>query len=745
MFINCLPDPEFEDTSEPPRISPMDYALMACEQIVRQQIRTTTIHKVGQRNAFGILLYDTVRRKPHVFTDQLVVSPFSTQETPPEKAAKNLNEPTMEDPVAMDQDDEEETDNHYFDDTSPHGGGTDGTTTVHEFVPLKPPGIQTVRRIQLALDDVIHGRRFDVQAEYGHPTNETRSAPVDDGLSLPPLEWAFHEATQLLVKCGKKNKDTDDMMTPQDVRQICIFTNNDNPCCSSKELLDILKHRAQDVLDNEIEIIVWPFPKPNGKAFDYSLFYDCIGATTPAKVFDDSSQQVSAIKQEDGMEQNGDGAKALDTTISTTMGLETLVDCFISHVWKKARRSDAIVMLLPDWKQRRVDGQDVPVGIMVDLFKLIKIARTPAEVVIHQQTGRALSKATQMFPAGGGDILFEYRQSAQTSLRRRHYQEPGVQDRIRTYCSFGNDERVPMSHEDMMELKRASNATSTPSLIILGFKSVDDIPFYHMTDSSYFMYPNDEMVEGSCVAFANLHASMIRKGVVAIGELLTRTQSSSRLVAVYPIPEKSDGEQETTLPRPSGMLAVPLPFEDWIRAVEPDAAARATSEGGPDSDLATDELIRAFEDIVRKQTLQDAVIGEDFENAYLSDFWKYVERIALDEPAAPLQEYDTIVDEELVSKLVGREVETILSLLPEDVVPTKEGRKRDLVPDDSGIDWQEKLLSESIDSCTAVDLKKYLRSVGAMVSGRKGELVDRVTDHLRQQQPSKRLKQEDES
>ena len=93
---------------------------------------------------------------------------------------------------------------------------------------------------------------------------------------------------------------------------------------------------------------------------------------------------------------------------------------------------------------------------------------------------------------------------------------------IRYFAPFAC-ERVPMTKEDVLEIKRSSNADpGGASLILLGFKPVGSIPAAHTLENSYLVYPNDEKVVGSTVAFANLHAAMLRKKVLAIGELLTR-------------------------------------------------------------------------------------------------------------------------------------------------------------------------------------------------------------------------------
>jgi hypothetical protein len=59
-------------------------------------------------------------------------------------------------------------------------------------------------------------------------------------------------------------------------------------------------------------------------------------------------------------------------------------------------------------------------------------------------------------------------------------------------------------------------------------------------------------------------------------------------------------------------------------------------------------------------------------------------------------------------------------------------RKRKLVADDSGLDWEELYRTDALEDCKVPELKKYLRSVGEPVSGNKASLVLRITQHLQQ-------------
>jgi ATP-dependent DNA helicase 2 subunit 1 len=323
-------------------------------------------------------------------------------------------------------------------------------------------------------------------------------------------------------------------------------------------------------------------------------------------------------------------------------------------------------------------------------------------------------------------------------------------DRIRTYFELGG-ERIPMSGKDKLGIRMAGNANNAfASLILLGFKDKNAVPFTHTLEATHFVYPNDKRVEGSSSAFAHLHAAMLRKNVVAIGELLERANGTARLVAMSPLEEELcedeiNGEVVSRLKSPPGMVVVTLPFEDDMRAMEPDAAVRSLETGG--TAVATEKVVNAAMDLIQKQTLSNVEIGENFENAPLAKFWDYVEHVALGECLPAEEEYDTVVDTEGVLKVAGEQITALKESLPPDLVVKLEtaGSKRKIEPDDSGVDWELMFVEGRLSECKNDQLKKKLRSVpGAIkLSGNKFELVERVTEVLERELNGKQTMKEE--
>lgn len=327
---------------------------------------------------------------------------------------------------------------------------------------------------------------------------------------------------------------------------------------------------------------------------------------------------------------------------------------------------------------------------------------------------RLTEKVTQTVIKETGELL--------KSSDRGESQRSSVAE-IRQFAAFAS-ERVPLSKTEVAQIKALSNANDEASLILLGFKPVDAVPITHTIEYSYFVYPNDEAVRGSTEAFAHLHASMLRKKVLAIGELLTRSTATSRLVALYPQQEFHREDDDYQI-RPPGMIVVMLPFEDDIRTMEPDAG-----------DTATEEIVDKAEALIRHLKLEDVELGESFQNAALVEFWRYIESVALVTNLPPKEEFDTEVNEEDILDAAGSQLEALRDSLPADIKQenVKVAKKRkapEPVEDDSGMDWAQLYTTDELSSCKVADLKKYLRSVGARLSGKKEELVLRVSQSIK--------------
>ena len=355
-----------------------------------------------------------------------------------------------------------------------------------------------------------------------------------------------------------------------------------------------------------------------------------------------------------------------------------------------------------------------------------------------------LSRIQQIVSKEGSEVLRESRRVGTSSVSTVTIAVPP--NRFRTYVLFGG-EKIPITLDEKNTLKRAANANPEfASLILLGFRPAEELPpLHHTLEQAYFCHPSDERTSGSLAAFAHLHASMLRKNVLAVGELLTRATAVSRLVVMLPLAAETAEQDDNTevLQRPPGIMIVPLPFEEEVRAIGADAAVDSIRQDGVD--LASNEVVEAAARLVEKQTIQNFEVGESLENARHTKYWDYVEHVALEQPlSADQRQFDTILDPEVMRKVVGVEADAFAACLPDDAKPEPKMKKRKLDPyDESSSDtWEFVYLQGRLDDCTNATLQKKLHSYGEKKTGKKQDLIDRLLPHLQAEFDAKKVKED---
>lgn len=147
----------------------------------------------------------------------------------------------------------------------------------------------------------------------------------------------------LSTRCVKKRTASDKALP--DGKSLWIFTNDDNPTADDEEPL-LIEKATSDLLENDVDIHVWPMKTPFT-----TDFYDSILAApveTQENIFD----------------------------------MEELMDQ-IKREFRKHRVAFRLPMLLPNWRDHPEDP-----GIMIDFFRPIQIQKKPQPKTIHQETKR---------------------------------------------------------------------------------------------------------------------------------------------------------------------------------------------------------------------------------------------------------------------------------------------------------------------------------------------------------------------
>lgn len=329
MWKAVLPDPEFEEDL----LSPFDFTVKHLTDFLKYDIRLRSSWKSGRRNGFGLYLYNT-RQREHVEWDL----PVKRGKTAP--SAKNKTADTAPDGDDHFEDDEEGED--------PAFGAR--PSTVHEIIPLEPAGIQSVQTLKAIQEDVMGDRQFDVQEAYA-PTSENHDA------EHTALQAAFMSAAQIVqdAKCVHSKPKEDRL--PDRVR-VWVISNEDT-------LGEFTVTAAKDLVDNKVEISLFPLPRADKEAFDYERSY----ASLPSIV----------------CEAEGFTKKELLTWWAS--------DPFDgqSSVYKAVRPIHTLPMLWPGEQ----DTNEETAYLQLNWFRLVQTALRPSKICIHQETGVQLNGMIQ--------------------------------------------------------------------------------------------------------------------------------------------------------------------------------------------------------------------------------------------------------------------------------------------------------------------------------------------------------------
>ena len=701
--------------------SGIDLSIKLVQTLLQQTIEQTVIRKTGKRNGVGLLLYNTK----------------TTRENNGGKNENADNEDNESDDDDDKMDDDDDDDDEEMDDESTVDGDRASPqhieTTVHRLLDLKPPGIKHVQTLRKILVDK---RRQQQKSELDLKADFCPSLD-DPEPSIAPLQTALEEAQRMFLsaKCVRDSSKNRKGKDESDTKSIWIFTNQANPCSDEKNQL--IQNIANEAKEQRIRIIVWPLIDPTqGKTTTVeseeefeSPFFDSIVSEV---LFDDRLR--SFVDLQDGLE-----------------------GIYRSLAKKRRMYYGPMHILRPGTNVGNNRSIEDP-AIMIDWYSVVQLSRKPGKVAIDTASKRETVNIRMVLEKDTGKEVAKFWNKPTPEQREFQQSQISIQ-RFRQFSNFAN-ELVPITPSDMKKMNTNANGGYAPGLTILGFKPIDSIPWYHSISKAFIIFPNETDVKGSENAFLQLHAAMLRKKVLAVGEALQRETSQSRLVAVYPF--------EETDHLPPGMYVKTLPFEDDMRRLVPDAASAeldlqqkkftckvdigdpdkpgssldfvedALFSGSSEKDyvtgsIASEKLIQAATNLMNRQTISSAEIGEDFENAALTEFYSYLKSVAFD-TAKEENNYDTIVNKDAILKIAGEQIDAYRSSLPVDIerpkASTSRKRTKKLVPDDSGIDWFELFRMNEIGSCKVDQLKKYLRSVGLSTVGRKDDLIDRIEKSL---------------
>ncbi|KAL9188308.1 hypothetical protein ACHAXT_006686 [Thalassiosira profunda] len=553
--------------------------------------------------------------------------------------------------------------------------GMEELPATHELLELTPPGIEHVLCLQDCRphDDNTGGKKKwrDLGKEFARRKGE-KDAVEEEG-AVCTLEQGMKAAQKVFnyAKCvktpGPSSKD------PPDSKSVWIFTNRDDPLHGdddqrTHQRTKMMRTVRTDCRENNIAVHVMPLPKEGGVKFDRELFYN------------EFTSRDNRVEDEENFVQSEEGGGGV-------LDVEAIVNNFQMSARRK-RKYATVPLLLPGWKQR-----DSP-GIMLDLFGMVQVRSKPAKVSVHQEKNRMTNRVTKRVNKETGEVV--------EKEDLHHFAE---------LCG-----RVSVQPATIAKMKRASNSMEEAGLVLLGFRPMRLLPTTDLMARSALAISNNARVRGSGKALYNLKQSMVKKKVFAVGELLTRASATSRMIAMVPKNDETDG-----------FLIISLPYKEDVRAV-------AQSDIG----YADRSSVDSAKEMIAKSTLQfEDFAGSLPANPWLKHFFGYLESVSLGRPLGEVED-DAKMDAEMMRKTAGEEISSFSMSLPEDDVPVKKERKRkapgaaaaakpEFTKEAISERWQNRFKFDEIGDCTATELKEFLKGQGERVGGKKGDLVDRAT------------------
>jgi hypothetical protein len=327
---------------------------------------------------------------------------------------------------------------------------------------------------------------------------------------------------------------------------------------------------------------------------------------------------------------------------------------------------------------------------------------------------------------------------------------------VRTFLEFGS-ERVPFSTQDMLKVKQTCRSVpvdvAPAYLLLIGFRLAKDAatssfcPWYDRAfgPRSYLAYPNDDDAPGSRAAFGALHTSMIQKKVWAMGELVSTVRAMARLVIIIPQQEireylsSDERDQRTRQVQPPGFIISYLPYANDVRPVVTDHCVVPSAEGV----AAAEAMILAQENDSSSATRSSYPVdwSYDIPNPALNMFWDYMESVALGLPLPAVVD-ETLMDKAAILDAAKGEIEAFEATFPteEECLARFKSSKAAATVKKMNVSEFDPLQPEIMEDmarngtlnkkCTVQALKGFLKYVGLRVTGKKEDLVQRVTDHV---------------
>ncbi|KZT06069.1 ku70-like protein [Laetiporus sulphureus 93-53] len=294
-------------------------------------------------------------------------------------------------------------------------------------------------------------------------------------------------------------------------------------------------------------------------------------------------------------------------------------------------------------------------------------------------------------------------------------------DELRSFRTMGLDPSK-IAHPPTVSAVRLCCLMPIAAIRLLGFKDQSELAFEDNVKHSLFIYPDEMNYSGSKRTFSALLKTMLRKKKIALVLAVTRRNAIPTFYAMLPQAEKVE---EGGWHEPPGFHLIPLPFADDIRPAPITEGARAS-----------DELKDAARKWIDKLGVKNGTYPPDaYPNPALAYHNAQLEASAFREEFDPAAFEDlTVPKYDMLHKRAGTLMSAWKHALPSDGIaapvpsPTGSKRKADISVDEAEVRSKHEV--GTLDKLRVDQLREFLKSKSQPMSGRKAELVERVSDWL---------------
>ncbi|KAF5359498.1 hypothetical protein D9756_002900 [Leucocoprinus leucothites] len=480
------------------------------------------------------------------------------------------------------------------------------------------------------------------------------------------------------------------------IKRIFLITDEDNPHPGqgSKQLITSARTTLDDLIQTGVSVEPF-FISTDDKPFDVSRFYSSI--LVPTNLDEDEESAGSSV---------------LPESISISRVEDLLDQMRIHEVPKRALFS--VPLQLGEGFSIGVKGYGLVTEqkkgsykYFVDLGDRMEVA-TSRTAYVDEEHQADVEKTK---------LVFGVEQGASKTGDEEEEEESGL--------GFG----VKLAQVDQRPFYTAEEVRSfrtlglEPGIRLLGFKDRDELKFGDNIKHSQFIYPDEMTYSGSKRTFSALLKSMTTKKKIGLALALTRRNATPIFCAL--LPQQEERVDENDLVDPPGLHVIPLPFADDIRAAPIEEAFRAS-----------DDLKDAARAWIDKLSVKNGTYPPD---SYPNPALAY--HNAQLQASAFREEFDPDSFEDLTEPNIGMihkragvlMKEWKLALLNDDtanvVVPiTGSKRKADSSVDEAEI--RSKYEAGNLGKLRVDQLKDFLKAKSEPISGKKADLIERVTAWL---------------